>query len=122
MQKIFDYYPNKIMKLKIFKDDNYDEIESLCKKVISLSRRKLIVTNELKRYIGEYKGNSVEKLTISTLQEELKNNFLKIYRCENVAKIQDKKISLLKEKDYLEKKIGFIENKIDKKIKESLSL
>lgn len=121
-KKIFDYYPNKIMKLKIFKDDNYDEIESLCKKVISLSRRKLIVTNELKRYIGEYKGNSVEKLTISTLQEELKNNFLKIYRCENVAKIQDKKISLLKEKDYLEKKIGFIENKIDKKIKESLSL
>ncbi len=35
------YYPNKIMKLKIFKDENYDEIEALSKEVVSLSRQKV---------------------------------------------------------------------------------
>lgn len=121
-KKVFDYYPNKIMKLKIFKDDNYDEIEALSKEVVSLSRRKMMVSNELERDIYVCKGNSVEKLTISTVQADLKNKKLEINGCENVAKIQDKKISLLKEKDYLEKKIDFIENKIDKRIKEALSL
>ena len=53
---------------------------------------------------------------------EFKNNFLEINGYENVAKIQDKKISLLKEKNYLEKKIDFIENKIDERIKKSLNL
>ena len=33
--KIYDYYPNKVMKLKIFKDENYGEIEALSKKIIS---------------------------------------------------------------------------------------
>ena len=33
--KIYDYYPNKVMKLKIFKDENYSEIEALSKKIIS---------------------------------------------------------------------------------------
>ncbi len=48
---------------------------------------------------------TVEKLTISTVQGEFKNNFLEINGYENVAKIQDKKnFSLLKEKNYLEKK------------------
>ena len=28
-KKIFDYYPNRVMKLKIFKDENYKKIESL---------------------------------------------------------------------------------------------
>ena len=65
---------------------------------------------------------SKEKLTISTVQGEFKNNFLEINGYENVAKIQDKKISLLKEKNYLEKKIDFIENKIDERIKKSLNL
>ena len=65
---------------------------------------------------------TVEKLTISTVQGEFKNNFLEINGYENVAKIQDKKISLLKEKNYLEKKIDFIENKIDERIKKSLNL
>ena len=65
---------------------------------------------------------NVEKLTISTVQGEFKNNFLEINGYENVAKIQDKKISLLKEKNYLEKKIDFIENKIDERIKKSLNL
>ena len=41
---------------------------------------------------------------------------------ENVIKIQDKKISLLKEKHYLENKIDFIENIIEETIKKSLNL
>ena len=82
----------------------------------------MMVSNELERDIYVCKGNSVEKLTISTVQADLKNKKLEINGCENVAKIQDKKISLLKEKDYLEKKIDFIENKIDEIIKEALSL
>ena len=36
---------------------------------------------------------TVEKLTISTVQGEFKNNFLEINGYENVAKIQDKKIN-----------------------------
>ena len=36
--KIYDYYPNKVMKLKIFKDNNYKEIEFLCKKIISIKK------------------------------------------------------------------------------------
>ncbi|KMW25646.1 MAG: TaqI-like C-terminal specificity domain-containing protein [Thomasclavelia sp.] len=121
-KKVFDYYPNKIMKLKIFKDENYDEIEALSKEVVSLSRQKIMVSNELNTYINECNGKTVEKLTISTVQGEFKNNFLEINGYENVAKIQDKKISLLKEKNYLEKKIDFIENKIDERIKKSLNL
>ena len=31
--KVYDYYPNKVMKLRIFKDYNYDEIEALGKKI-----------------------------------------------------------------------------------------
>ena len=108
--------------LKIFKDENYDEIEALSKELVSLSRQKIMVSNELNTYINECNGKTVEKLTISTVQGEFKNNFLEINGYENVAKIQDKKISLLKEKNYLEKKIDFIENKIDERIKKSLNL
>lgn len=35
-KNIYDYYPNKVMKIKIFKDDNYNEIESLSKKIINI--------------------------------------------------------------------------------------
>ena len=43
--KVYDYYPNKVMKLKIFKDNNYDKIEALSKKIISI-----------KKQIGRYKN------------------------------------------------------------------
>ena len=46
--KIYDYYPNKVMKLKIFKDDNYSEIEQLSKKIISILKQIEISKNELK--------------------------------------------------------------------------
>lgn len=61
-----------------------------------------MVSNELNTYINECNGKTVEKLTISTVQGEFKNNFLEINGYENVAKYKTK-ISLLKEKNYLEK-------------------
>lgn len=33
-KNIYDYYPNKVMKMKLFKDQNYDQIESLSRKII----------------------------------------------------------------------------------------
>lgn len=33
-KNLYDYYPNKVMKIKIFKDTNYNEIESLSKSII----------------------------------------------------------------------------------------
>ncbi|MGL5713664.1 MAG: Eco57I restriction-modification methylase domain-containing protein [Paraclostridium sp.] len=33
---LYDYYPNKVMSIKIFKDDNYILIESLSKQIINL--------------------------------------------------------------------------------------
>ena len=43
--KIYDYYPNKVMKLKIFKDYNYDEINMLSKKIISAKKEIVIIKN-----------------------------------------------------------------------------
>lgn len=37
--KIYDYYPNKVMKLKIFKDKNYSEIQDTSKKIISIKKK-----------------------------------------------------------------------------------
>lgn len=110
-KKIFDYYPNKVMKLKIFKDENYTEIENLSKQIISLSRQKMDIMNQIEQ-------KSVENLTKSTRTE----NFCKRSNIEEDVKIQDKKISLLKEKDYLENKIDFLENIINRRIKNSLHL
>ncbi|WP_242824031.1 TaqI-like C-terminal specificity domain-containing protein [[Clostridium] dakarense] len=39
-KKIYDYYPNKVMKMKIFKDCNYSKIESLSKEIINLLNKK----------------------------------------------------------------------------------
>ena len=33
-KKIYDYYPNKVMKISIFKDNNYNQIEMLSKSII----------------------------------------------------------------------------------------
>ena len=106
-KKIFDYYPNRVMKLKIFKDENYTKIESLSKEIISLSRKKLSIINELEK---------------TSPKSDITGDSAKITTSENVIKIQDKKISLLKEKHYLENKIDFIENIIEETIKKSLNL
>lgn len=46
--KIYDYYPNKVMKLKIFKDKNYNEIDVLSKKIISIKKEVEISKNNIK--------------------------------------------------------------------------
>lgn len=106
-KKIFDYYPNKVMKLKIFKDENYEEIEDLSRQIISLSKRKMEIEEKI-----------VENLTISMVSHD----FSKVSNSKTNVKIQDKKISLLKEKYYLENQIDFLENIIEKRIKNSLDL
>ncbi|MDO5009665.1 MAG: N-6 DNA methylase [Intestinibacter bartlettii] len=110
-KKIFDYYPNRVMKLKIFKDDNYKEIENLSKEVIDLSRQK---SNVIKQLDQNEKQHPKERATLDHMND--------ITSDKDLMEIQDKKISLLKEKDYLEKKIDFIENIIEERIKESLNL
>ncbi len=41
-KNIYDYYPNKVMKIRIFRDNNYDEIENLSKQIISILLNKSI--------------------------------------------------------------------------------
>ncbi|NIZ96722.1 SAM-dependent methyltransferase, partial [Clostridioides difficile] len=36
------YYPNKVMKIRIFRDNNYEEIENLSKQIISILLNKSI--------------------------------------------------------------------------------
>ena len=35
-KNLYDYYPNKVMEISIFKDHNYKKIESLSKKIINI--------------------------------------------------------------------------------------
>lgn len=35
-KNIYDYYPNKVMKIKIFKDENYEKIEALSRRIINV--------------------------------------------------------------------------------------
>ena len=65
--KIYDYYPNKVMKLKIFKDENYSEIELLSKKIISLKKQIKLEKNSEKL---EHKKISINK-KIDCLQNEI---------------------------------------------------
>ena len=48
-KNIYDYYPNKVMNLKIFKDDNYDKIENLSKKIINILKKDKNNENDLQR-------------------------------------------------------------------------
>lgn len=46
--QIYDYYPNKVMKLNIFKDENYRQIETLSKKIISIKKQVKLIKNNMK--------------------------------------------------------------------------
>ncbi len=46
---VYDYYPNKVMEIRIFKDKNYNEIEKLSKEVINILKKEKVENN--KRYI-----------------------------------------------------------------------
>lgn len=62
-KKIYDYYPNKVMKIKVFKDLNYSKIEDLSKEIINLLNKKDKFEND---------NNKVVKLQneINTLVEK----------------------------------------------------
>lgn len=64
--KIYDYYPNKVMKLKIFKDDNYSKIEALSKKIISIKKEIELIKSNTKL---QGKKNAINK-EINYLENE----------------------------------------------------
>ncbi|MCC3863257.1 Eco57I restriction-modification methylase domain-containing protein [Terrisporobacter petrolearius] len=64
--KIYDYYPNKVMKLKIFKDDNYSKIEALSKKIISIKKEIELIKRNTKL---QGKKNTINK-EINYLENE----------------------------------------------------
>lgn len=64
--KIYDYYPNKVMKLKIFKDENYSKIEALSKKIISIKKEVELIKNNEKL---QGKKNAINK-EINYLENE----------------------------------------------------
>ena len=66
---IYDYYPNKVMKMKIFKDNNYKEIESLSKEIINIFKKESALEEEKlykeKIYILENRINNLIKESLS---------------------------------------------------------
>ena len=56
--QIYDYYPNKVMKIKVFKDDNYYEIEETSKKIIST---KFLILENTKYDKLQGKNNTINK-------------------------------------------------------------
>ena len=44
---IYDYYPNKVMEIRIFKDKNYDEIENLSKEIIAILKKEKVENNKI---------------------------------------------------------------------------
>ncbi len=66
---IYDYYPNKVMKIKIFKDNNYKEIESLSKEIINIFKKESALEEEKlykeKIYILENRINNLIKESLS---------------------------------------------------------
>lgn len=60
-KNLYDYYPNKVMKMKIFKDSNYAHIENLSKKI-------LLSIDSGEENIVEILQNEIENLIIQSLQ------------------------------------------------------
>ena len=46
-KNLYDYYPNKVMEISIFKDHNYKKIESLSKKIINIMKNEDNYNEEL---------------------------------------------------------------------------
>ncbi|MEF9991056.1 MAG: N-6 DNA methylase [Romboutsia sp.] len=61
-KNIFDYYPNKVMKIKIFKDNNYSKIEELSKEIINILYNKTQEINKIE--ILQYKIDELIKLSL----------------------------------------------------------
>ena len=90
---IYDYYPNKVMKMKIFKGDNYKKIEDYSKKIMEKKRNILDNIDKLIEFdtIGKEEGvQKIEGLN-QTLSSEID--------------ILVQKIDLLVEEDIFKEKI-----------------
>lgn len=90
---IYDYYPNKVMNMKIFKGDNYKKIDCYSKKIME---KKFNISDNIDKLIefdsfGENEG--IEEI------EELNQNL------SDEIDILIKKIDLLVEEDIFKKKI-----------------
>jgi adenine-specific DNA-methyltransferase len=66
---IYDYYPNKVLKMKIFKGENYKEIEYLSKQIIYEIRNKS--QNSIKN--AEYLQSEIDDLILKSLCLEGQN-------------------------------------------------
>lgn len=58
-KNVYDYYPNKVMKIKIFKDDNYDKIETLSKSIIKI--------------LSDSKNNDIDLQKVENLKNQIDN-------------------------------------------------
>lgn len=65
-KNVYDYYPNKVMGIKIFKDENYEEIEALSKEIIRLSLNKNNIKSENIKYIDLQ--DKIDNLVAASLQ------------------------------------------------------
>ncbi|MEG2789933.1 MAG: N-6 DNA methylase [Romboutsia sp.] len=46
-KNLYDYYPNKVMEISIFKDENYTSIENLSKKIIEIAKNENTLSEEI---------------------------------------------------------------------------
>ncbi|MCC0664442.1 Eco57I restriction-modification methylase domain-containing protein [Clostridioides sp. ZZV15-6597] len=61
-KNIYDYYPNKVMKIRIFRDNNYEEIEDLSKQIISI-----LLNEKIDKEKVEKLQIKIDKLVIDSL-------------------------------------------------------
>lgn len=60
---LYDYYPNKVMNIKIFKDKNYSKIENLSKDIIKLLSQENYIDEEI-----ENKQKEIDELISQSIQ------------------------------------------------------
>ncbi|MCC0655692.1 N-6 DNA methylase [Clostridioides sp. ES-S-0123-01] len=61
-KNIYDYYPNKVMKIRIFRDNNYETIEDLSKQIISILLNETIDKDRVEKL-----QIKIDKLVIDSL-------------------------------------------------------
>ena len=71
-KNIYDYYPNTVMELRIFKNEDYDKIDYLSKKIIKISSKKILNDKDIEN--------------IRNLEEEIDSLIIKAL-CINEFKI-----------------------------------
>ncbi len=132
---IYDYYPNKVMKMKIFKGKNYKEIENYSKKIMEKKRNISDNIDKMSRGIYDYYPNKVMKMKIfkGKNYKEIENYSKKIMEkkrniSDNIDKLIEfdafgKKEGALKIEDFnqtLSSEIDILVQKIDLLVEEDI--